>query len=198
MPGYFCFFGGYEVSRMLLTPKGQTKDDIGKLGRKWNWSIKYWSRSCQFADPVSWLPDLETGSSAVHLFWHNYIQSLLGDSECMFQPDQITSLAQDRKGWKKPVVACSTVDRWWWCQFETISVAVEAPKFRGGQEQKKLGGYFLKTHQFGFIFLLILDNFATFLDFSLLVFFLRILGGMSPSLKILGRTCPPPGYTTCE
>ena len=26
-----------------------------------------------------------------------YIQRLLGDSECMFQPDQITSLAQDRK-----------------------------------------------------------------------------------------------------
>ncbi len=31
-------------------------------------------------------------------------QGLLGDSECMFQPDQITSLAQDRKGWKKLVV----------------------------------------------------------------------------------------------
>lgn len=30
MPGYFCFFGGYEFSRMLLTPPGKTKDEIGK------------------------------------------------------------------------------------------------------------------------------------------------------------------------
>ena len=29
MPGYFVFFGGYEVSRMLLTPEGKTKDEIG-------------------------------------------------------------------------------------------------------------------------------------------------------------------------
>ncbi|CAG5125469.1 unnamed protein product, partial [Candidula unifasciata] len=29
MPGYFCFFGGYEVSRHLLTPPGKTKDEIG-------------------------------------------------------------------------------------------------------------------------------------------------------------------------
>jgi len=31
MPGYFFFFGGYEVSRYLLTPKGKTKDDIGPV-----------------------------------------------------------------------------------------------------------------------------------------------------------------------
>ena len=30
MPGYFVFFGGYEVSRVLLTPQGKTKDEIGK------------------------------------------------------------------------------------------------------------------------------------------------------------------------
>ena len=30
MPGYFVFFGGYEVSRMWLTPPGKTKDNIGK------------------------------------------------------------------------------------------------------------------------------------------------------------------------
>jgi len=30
MPGYFVFFGGYEVSRVLLTPPGKTKDEIGK------------------------------------------------------------------------------------------------------------------------------------------------------------------------
>ena len=30
MPGYFVFFGGYEVSRTLLTPPGKTKDEIGK------------------------------------------------------------------------------------------------------------------------------------------------------------------------
>jgi len=29
MPGYFFFFGGYEVSRYLLTPPGKTKDEIG-------------------------------------------------------------------------------------------------------------------------------------------------------------------------
>jgi len=29
MPGYFCFFGGYEVARSLLTSEGQSKDDIG-------------------------------------------------------------------------------------------------------------------------------------------------------------------------
>ena len=31
MPGYFLFFGGYEGTRTLLTPEGQTKDDIGKV-----------------------------------------------------------------------------------------------------------------------------------------------------------------------
>ena len=30
VPGYFFFFGGYEFSRYLLTPKGKTSDDIGK------------------------------------------------------------------------------------------------------------------------------------------------------------------------
>lgn len=29
VPGYFFFFGGYELSRYLLTPKGKTKDEIG-------------------------------------------------------------------------------------------------------------------------------------------------------------------------
>ncbi|XP_072039979.1 mitochondrial ornithine transporter 1-like [Amphiura filiformis] len=31
MPGYFFFFGGYEVSKILLTPKGQSKDDLGPV-----------------------------------------------------------------------------------------------------------------------------------------------------------------------
>ena len=31
MPGYFFFFGGYEVSRSFLTPEGKTKDDLGKF-----------------------------------------------------------------------------------------------------------------------------------------------------------------------
>ena len=31
VPGYFFFFGGYEMSRYLLTPKGKTADDIGKM-----------------------------------------------------------------------------------------------------------------------------------------------------------------------
>ncbi|KAK3799352.1 hypothetical protein RRG08_063491 [Elysia crispata] len=31
MPGYFFFFGGYEVSRHFLTPEGKNKDEIGPL-----------------------------------------------------------------------------------------------------------------------------------------------------------------------
>lgn len=31
VPGYFFFFGGYELSRYLLTPKGKTVDEIGKI-----------------------------------------------------------------------------------------------------------------------------------------------------------------------
>ncbi|XP_025085408.1 mitochondrial ornithine transporter 1-like isoform X2 [Pomacea canaliculata] len=31
MPGYFFFFGGYEISRHLLTPAGKKKDEIGAL-----------------------------------------------------------------------------------------------------------------------------------------------------------------------
>lgn len=31
MPGYFFFFGGYEMSRIMLTPPGKTKDDIGAV-----------------------------------------------------------------------------------------------------------------------------------------------------------------------
>jgi len=30
VPGYFFFFGGYELSRYFLTPKGKTVDDIGE------------------------------------------------------------------------------------------------------------------------------------------------------------------------
>lgn len=29
VPGYFCFFGGYEAARYLLTPPGMKKEDIG-------------------------------------------------------------------------------------------------------------------------------------------------------------------------
>lgn len=29
MPGYFFFFGGYEVTRELLAGNGQSKDQIG-------------------------------------------------------------------------------------------------------------------------------------------------------------------------
>lgn len=31
MPGYFFFFGGYEITRNLLTKPGESKDDIGPL-----------------------------------------------------------------------------------------------------------------------------------------------------------------------
>lgn len=30
VPGYFCFFGAYEISRFLLTPAGKTKDDLSR------------------------------------------------------------------------------------------------------------------------------------------------------------------------
>ncbi|EFX89682.1 hypothetical protein DAPPUDRAFT_310330 [Daphnia pulex] len=31
MPGYFCFFGGYELCRHMLTPPGKSKDEIGAI-----------------------------------------------------------------------------------------------------------------------------------------------------------------------
>merc|ERR1712150_339373 len=31
MPGYFFFFGGYEVCKVLLTPEGQSKEDLSPL-----------------------------------------------------------------------------------------------------------------------------------------------------------------------
>lgn len=31
MPGYFFFFGGYEISKIVITPKGQSKDNLGPL-----------------------------------------------------------------------------------------------------------------------------------------------------------------------
>ncbi len=30
MPGYFFFFGSYEISRTVLTPKGTSKDDLSE------------------------------------------------------------------------------------------------------------------------------------------------------------------------
>lgn len=32
MPGYFVFFGGYELTRELLAPPGGSKEDVGALG----------------------------------------------------------------------------------------------------------------------------------------------------------------------
>ena len=29
--GYFFFFGGYQLSKRLLTPPGKTVDDLGKI-----------------------------------------------------------------------------------------------------------------------------------------------------------------------
>ncbi|KAL3878379.1 hypothetical protein ACJMK2_030770 [Sinanodonta woodiana] len=31
MPGYFFFFGGYEIARRIVTPPGKSKDEIGAL-----------------------------------------------------------------------------------------------------------------------------------------------------------------------
>lgn len=30
VPGYFCFFGSYHFSRILLTPKGQDPDNLSE------------------------------------------------------------------------------------------------------------------------------------------------------------------------
>ena len=34
VPGYFFFFGGYELSRYVLTPKGKSPEDLGKTSRQ--------------------------------------------------------------------------------------------------------------------------------------------------------------------
>ncbi len=39
-----------------------------------------------------------------------YVQHLLGDSDGMLQPNKISSLAQDRSGWRNLVVACSAAE----------------------------------------------------------------------------------------
>jgi len=45
----------------------------------------------------------------------SHIQSLLRDEEITFDPaNNITSLVQDRSGWRKIVVTCSTAEWWWW------------------------------------------------------------------------------------
>jgi len=41
MPGYFFFFGSYELSRHLLTPAGKTKDDIGNYSPNPNYPQWY-------------------------------------------------------------------------------------------------------------------------------------------------------------
>ena len=43
-----------------------------------------------------------------------YIQHLLGDTDNMIGPGKLSELAQDRRGWRKLVVACSAADWWWW------------------------------------------------------------------------------------
>ena len=36
--GYFCFFGGYELCRHVLTPPGKSKDEIGMIFLLvWTW-----------------------------------------------------------------------------------------------------------------------------------------------------------------
>ena len=41
-----------------------------------------------------------------------YVQRLLGDNERTMQEQQIAALADDRRAWRKPVVACSAADGW--------------------------------------------------------------------------------------
>ncbi len=37
VPGYFFFFGGYDASRKLLTPKGQSHEDLSRLSYVMSW-----------------------------------------------------------------------------------------------------------------------------------------------------------------
>ncbi len=39
-----------------------------------------------------------------------YVQDFLGDSDGMLQPNSISSLDQDRSGWRNLVVACSAAE----------------------------------------------------------------------------------------
>lgn len=41
VPGYFFFFGGYEFSRYMMTPKGGDVDDMGMYLR-WRGRVKDW------------------------------------------------------------------------------------------------------------------------------------------------------------
>ena len=35
-PGYACFFGGYELTRSILTKKNERKSNLGKIDRLFN------------------------------------------------------------------------------------------------------------------------------------------------------------------
>ena len=45
-----------------------------------------------------------------HISFLTYVQRLLGDDEGILQPSQISTLAQDRRSWKKLVVPCSAAE----------------------------------------------------------------------------------------
>lgn len=58
VPGYFFFFGGYEISRHALTPKGKTKDEIDKYYDP-HCSLSgtaVWNGSCMVQEREIWVP----------------------------------------------------------------------------------------------------------------------------------------------
>lgn len=42
VPGYFFFFGGYEISRTLLTKPGCSKDQLGKTPHCISSAFVFW------------------------------------------------------------------------------------------------------------------------------------------------------------
>ena len=65
MPGYFFFFGGYEISRTLFTPAGKTKDDIGKCATHTHTHLLY---SCWYLSLMNIYEECEWMYTAVHYF----------------------------------------------------------------------------------------------------------------------------------
>jgi len=47
MPGYFFFFGGYELSREMLTPPGTKKEDLSKTDKEDTYSHLVGPRHCR-------------------------------------------------------------------------------------------------------------------------------------------------------
>ncbi len=119
---------------------------------------------------------------------------------CSFQFVPVIQLKIAYKSYRKPVSYKFFTNKLWRRKLKNFE----------GDGDEKFGVTPSETHLFWPICLLTLDNFATFLYFSILFFFLfGILGGTFPSWKILARgggggrgegrgwTCPPVVSAAC-